>query len=91
VSEPAPIVALIIGRSMSRCSACGGNAIPGYGDDIAHVMVSGYSSAPGCGATWTHVTTDGAGDSIERLSREMAPHLPWIDYRDLWIALGRGA
>lgn len=76
-TDPPRIVALIIGRSMSRCSACGGNAIPGYGDDTAHVMVSGYEQKPGCGATWTHVTTDSNGGEAD--ARSMAPHLPWID------------
>lgn len=77
------IVALIVGRSSSRCSDCGGSAIPSHGDDHAHVMTSGWDQKPGCGATWTHITTDCAGDGIEANVRALAPHLPWIDYGDV--------
>ena len=75
---------LIVGRTSSRCSACGGNAIPGHGDDTAHVMVSGYAQKPGCGAVWTHVTTDCLGGGAEDAARRLAPGLPWIDYGDIY-------
>lgn len=77
------VVALVIGRSTSSCSACGRSTLP-HGD--RHDAVSGWEARPGCGAVWTHVTTDCVGDGIEGpdgSAHAVRPDLPWIDYGDV--------
>lgn len=76
--EPERVV-LYINPFHSRCGKCGGGCDPRA---RSHQKRYGYSSStePGCGATWTHVSSDyanfeGLYDSI----RSMRPDLEFID------------
>lgn len=69
-------VVLIINRTDSKCGACGRGADP-YAK--SHDKVIGYKPGPGCGATWTHVTSSYRGGGIEEATLEMRPDLDWFD------------
>lgn len=76
-TDTPPRVVLCISRSSSRCSACGRSALP---HEPAHATPCGYDNHSGCGATYTHVTSDCGG--LDQAAREMRPDLPWIDYAE---------
>lgn len=68
-------VTLQIGRTDSRCGACGKPALP-Y--DERHTTPCGYAQQPGCGALWTHVTSVYVDPASEAAVREMRPDLIFI-------------
>lgn len=75
---------IIIGRSSSSCSSCGGSA------NFSHKTHSrrskyGYSQLPGCGAKYTACSTDdmGLGRQSDYII-SLAGGLPFIPYRDLF-------
>ena len=74
-----PIVAIVIGRSNSWCSACKRSALPDLKTHDVNVSC-GYDGRYGCGATFTHVTTDCTGAGIELTTADMRKDLPWIDF-----------
>jgi hypothetical protein len=48
--------ALVVNRSDSRCGACGEGANP---NERTHSRILNWGDkGPGCGAVWTHVTSD---------------------------------
>lgn len=68
-------VILFIDLSRSSCGACGEETLP---DGATHAQVAGYGGGgPGCGATWTHLSTHYRGTDSE--VRSMRPDLPWLD------------
>lgn len=63
---------LVINRSDSRCGSCGKSALP---DEITHDTSPGYGDRPpGCGALFTHVTSE-YGYDAELRAEEMRPDL----------------
>lgn len=68
-------VVLYIGRSDSRCGACGASCNP-Y--ELSHTEKSGYDQHDGCGATYTHVTCTYWGLAIPEAVKEMRPDLEYI-------------
>ncbi len=72
-----PVVVLFIDNTDSRCGACGKTALP---QDVAHTTPCGYDNHDGCGATFTHVSSNYGGDDSKRASMAVRRDLPWMDY-----------
>jgi hypothetical protein len=70
-------VVLYINRTSSRCGACKRSAMP---EETTHTVPSGYTLRDGCGATYTHISSDYtlSAQQIESIMR-MRPDLPFID------------
>lgn len=64
---------LIIGKWFSKCSKCGRNA---DSSELHHKML--HMEGEGCGARFTEVGAEYAGDSAEEACRSMRPDLPFI-------------
>lgn len=67
-------VVLTINRSESMCGACGRSCLP---CEARHETPCGWDQHAGCGATYTHVTTNYFG--TEEAARRMRPDLVWLD------------
>lgn len=72
-----PRVVLHVGRSSSRCGACGKGADP---HELRHRTILQYapSPGPGCDAIFTHVSSDYLGEWEENAVRAMRPDLPFV-------------
>lgn len=66
---------LVINRIDAHCGACGRPARP---DELAHLTGAGHHPQPGCGAEWTHLSTNYTGTGVEASVRDMRPDLTWI-------------
>lgn len=67
---------LVINPSDSRCGVCGRGAA---WDELSHHTVVEYlpTDDPGCGVTWTHVST--LYTDYEQAVRKCRPDLEWYD------------
>lgn len=70
---------IFINLSSSRCGNCNGNADP---HAVSHEVTGFFMDKPGCGATYTHVSTDYMGMGSKE--KDMRPDLIWIDPED-WL------
>jgi hypothetical protein len=72
---------LVVSRSYSACAACGSQVLPGA---ITHDRISGYGGGdPGCGATFTAITSDYSMDAYTRATlADMRPDLPIVEWSD---------
>jgi hypothetical protein len=68
------MVVLTINRSGSICGACNRSCDP---HEERHETPCGWDGHAGCGATYTHVTTNYIG--TESAARQMRPDLTWLD------------
>lgn len=72
-----PKTTLSIGGWHSKCLACGNNALP---SESSHETRVGWDPGDGvgCGVTWTHVTSEYAGEEFENTVKGMCPDLVFI-------------
>lgn len=70
-------VVLYIDRSSSRCGACGKSCLP---SEEAHSTPCGYDQHEGCGARYTHLSSNCFGGGIEEAAQHMRPDLPWVTF-----------
>lgn len=68
---------LFINRSDSRCGDC---RRPADLSAKAHDEVIGYVPGPGCGATFTSVSSDYSGMGIEDAAKAARPDLPFLPF-----------
>lgn len=73
-----PRVVLTINRFDSRCGSCRKSCDP-Y--EEVHERPCGYDQHPGCGARYTHLSSDYA--DLGPRCREMRPDLIWCGFDDL--------
>ena len=74
-----PPKTLVVDRFSSSCGDCGKPADP---HAKGHYVLLGWDSRtrgnPGCGVEWENVTTDDAGPSTEKATRNLRPDLNYI-------------
>jgi len=83
MTQPTNTTTLIVSQAYSKCSACGGYALPAETTHDVNVSF-GQPVRPGCGAQFTAITTDQDGYGVEAALRAMLtglrPDLPIVEF-----------
>lgn len=85
MTQPTNTTALIVAQAYSKCSACGGYALP---DETTHdTNVRLGPAKPGCGAQFTAITTDqdGPEEFLRAMLASMRPDLPIVQFEALAV------
>lgn len=78
MNERYPAGTIFIDLSTSQCNNCGGQCLP---RELFHDTDAGYGGkgkGHGCKVTFTHISSNYAGDHIKEAAMKLRPDLPWL-------------
>lgn len=83
MTQPANTATLVVSQAYSKCSLCGGYALPEEATHDSNVHY-GQKTQPGCGAPFTAITTDqdgyGVGAALRAMLTGLRPDLPIVEF-----------